>query len=440
MKKVDLTQGKVMNVLLALAFPIIGGSLLQFTYSFIDMLWVGRLGSDAVASVGSASFFIGLGYAVNALVVIGTGIKVAHSVGRKDDEAVKAYINAGTLLNIIIGLLFAAVLIVMGNQFIRFLNIDTEEVVNQSYIYLVWSAPMLFFTFFNILYTRLLGSFGNNKIGFWISGVGLIINIILDPILIYGFKLGVAGAAIGSLIGNVVMFLLFLKVAWHQLKVDFKIGIKSECVKEIIRLGLPMASQRVLFTLVNIALARMIGNFGAAAIAAQKIGLQIESIALMVIAGFNGAIASFAGQNYGAKQFKRIAEGYHKTLALGIGYAVVMGIIFWSIPQVLVGLFVDDPHTIEIAITYIQTIAIGTVFSALEMISNGLFTGIGKPKIPATISIVFTVLRIPMALVLVPVFGVGGIWWSIALSTILKGSTAYIIYRLKVGNYNAISE
>ena len=80
MNKVDLTKGKVLNVLLALSLPIMGSSFLQFTYNLIDMLWVGGLGSDAVASIGSSSFYVGLGYSINALVIIGTGIKVAHSL------------------------------------------------------------------------------------------------------------------------------------------------------------------------------------------------------------------------------------------------------------------------------------------------------------------------------------------------------------------------
>ena len=95
MKKIDLTKGKVINVLTVLALPIMATSLLQFTYNLIDMLWVGALGSDAVASVGSSSFFVGLGYAINSMVVIGTTIKLAQAIGRKETEKEKEYINAG---------------------------------------------------------------------------------------------------------------------------------------------------------------------------------------------------------------------------------------------------------------------------------------------------------------------------------------------------------
>lgn len=103
MKKVDMTQGSVRRLLVTLSLPIIGSSLLQFTYQFIDMLWVGHLGSEAVASVGSSSFFIGLGYAIQSFVVMGTGIGVAHAIGEKNKRKITSYINAGTIINLIVG-------------------------------------------------------------------------------------------------------------------------------------------------------------------------------------------------------------------------------------------------------------------------------------------------------------------------------------------------
>ena len=117
-KKYDLTKGNVLKVLIALAIPIIGSSLLQFTYNLIDMLWVGKLGSDAVASVGSSSFFIGLGYSINAFVVIGTGIKTAHSIGKKNNKAIKEYISNGLFLNGIISIIYSLALIFLGKYFV----------------------------------------------------------------------------------------------------------------------------------------------------------------------------------------------------------------------------------------------------------------------------------------------------------------------------------
>jgi len=432
MKKIDLTEGKVFNVLFSLALPIMGGSFLQFSYNIIDMFWVGGLGSNAVASVGSASFLIGLGYSINALVVTGTGIKTAQAIGEKDENRTNQYINTGFLLNGIIGIVYALIMILGSKYFISFLNLTNIAIQNDTFHYLMISAPTLFFAFYNIFYTRIFGSFGNNKEAFKISLVGIIINIILDPIFIYIFKFGVLGAGIATLIANVVMFLLFIVRGKNVFKIQLLSGVDLEKSRDIVRLGFPMAFQRVLFTFVNIILAKIIAKFGSDAIAAQKIGLQIESINYMIIGGLNGAIASFSGQNFGAKKDRRIDEGYRIALLLGIIYTLVTAIIFIYTPEPLIRLFVSEENTVSIASRYLQIIAISQVFSAIEMVTNGLFMGIGLPRISANVSIFYTILRIPMAIILIPYLGVNGIWWSISVSSILKGITLFLVYKLRI--------
>ena len=440
MRKVDLTKGKVITVLTALALPIMGSSLLQFTYNIVDMIWVGGLGSNAVASVGSSSFFIGLGYSINALVVIGAGIKVSHAIGRKDNDEVKRYINAGLAINLLIAIVYALVLVFLGKSFISFLNLGNPIVERDSYYYLAVNGPILFFSFFNFLYSRIFGSFGNNGDALKINAVGIIVNMILDPILIYIFKFGVIGAAIATLIANIIMFILYKIKSNGILKYDRGLGVESKKAKEIVKLGFPMAFQRILFTVVNIILARIIAIFGTNAIAAQKIGLQIESITYMVIGGLNGAIASFAGQNFGAKKFNWIKEGYNTALVIGITYSLIMSCVFIFLKGPIIKLFIRDVDTSLIAYRYLQAVAYSQAFSTIEMVSNGLFTGLGKPKIPAIISIVFTVLRIPMALVLMNYYGIDGIWWSIAISSILKGIAAYIMYKFVIKEYRDVKE
>ena len=432
MKKIDLTRGKVISVIAALALPIMGSSLLQFTYNLIDMIWVGRLGSNAVASIGSSSLYINIGNALNSLVVIGTGIKVAHAIGRKNENEIKEYINSGIVINIIIGTVFGLILIFLGKAFIEFLNLNNSEVESNAYYYLALNAPILFFAFFNMMYTRILGSFGNNKLALKINGVGVILNIILDPVCIYVLNFGVIGAGVSTLIANVIMFILFRINTNGILNYRYDLKVDFEKIKEIIRLGFPMAFQRILFTIINIILAKIIAMFGSEAIAAQKIGVQIESIAYMIIGGLNGAVASFTGQNFGAGKSNRIKEGYRSALVVGISYAIVMAGVFLLLNRPLIRLFISDESTILIASAYLKAVAFSQVFSAIEMISNGMFTGIGKPNIPATISIVFTSLRIPFALVLIKPFGISGIWISICISSILKGICSYFIYETKI--------
>lgn len=438
MKEVDLTKGKVLPVIAALALPIMGSSLMQFTYNIIDMMWVGRLGSDAVASIGSSSLYINIGNAINALAVIGTGIKVAHSIGEKNRDEIRKYMNAGIIINLIIAVIFGLVLILLGKNFIGFLNLQNTEVEKNAYYYLALNAPILFFAFFNMMYTRVMGSFGNNKIAFRINGLGVAMNIVLDPVFIYGFKLGVIGAGVSTLVANIVMFICFRISTRGVLNYDFEAGLDKTKMLEIARLGFPMASQRVLFTIINILIAKIIAIFGTDAIAAQKVGAQIESIAYMIIGGLNGAVAGFAGQNFGAKKFKRIKDGYNSSLIVGMTYALIMAAVFLLFNKQMIGAFLSDGKAAEIAESYLKVVAFSEVFSAIEMISNGMFTGIGKPKIPATISIVFTAMRIPLSLILIKPFGINGIWISICISSVVKGLLNYIIYLVKIKRQFAV--
>lgn len=440
MKTIDLTTGQVQRVIVALALPLVGSSLLQFTYSLVDMFWVGALGSDAVASIGAASFYIMLGQAIQSLIVVGAGIKVSQAVGRRDQALIQRYVRAGRRMNLGLGLLFVTVLAAFGQALIGFLNMDAPAVEQLAYSYLLVSAPMLIFSFFNLLFARLFSAYGNTTTSMRINATGVTLNMILSPLFIYPLGLGVVGAGLATLVANVVMFGFF----WHRARVLFDweetVEPNRTDYREILRLGFPMATQRVLFTVISIFLARMIGSYGTEAIAAQRIGLQIESIAYMMIGGLNGAIASYTGQNLGARKVDRVHEGYRVTTRLGILYTGLTTLVFLFVPNVLIGLFVDDPTTIDIGANYIRIIGISLIFASLEMIGNGYFSGLGLPKIPATISIVFTVARIPLALALEPYLGIDAIWWSIALSSIIKGLVSALYVRLMKKEVSSLAE
>lgn len=440
LKTIDLTTGPVRRVIVTLALPLVGSSLLQFTYSLIDMFWVGALGSDAVAGIGAASFYIMLAQALQSLVVVGAGIKVSQAVGRRDQLMIQRYVRAGRRMNLGLGFLFAVLLIFFGQMFIGFLNMNAPHVERLAYSYLLVSAPMLIFSFFNLFFARLFSAYGNTATAMRINATGVSLNMVLSPLFIYPFGLGVLGAGVATLVANIVMFGFF----WHRASALFAweetvVPTRADYT-EIVRLGFPMATQRVLFTVISIFLARMIGSYGTEAIAAQRIGLQIESIAYMIIGGLNGAIASYAGQNLGARQVERVYEGYRVTTRLGALYTGLITLLFFFIPDVLIGVFVDDLRTIEIGESYLRIISVSLIFASFEMIGNGYFSGIGLPKIPATISIVFTIARIPIAILLEPYLGIEAIWWSIALSSIIKGLVSALYVRLTKKEVTSLAE
>lgn len=438
MKKVDLTDGKVIAVISKLAIPIMGSSFLQFANNIIDMIWVGNLGSGAVASVGTASFFVSLGFSVNSLVLVGAGIKVSHSIGEENKNSIQEYINSGFIVNLFLAVVYSLLMILAGRQIIGFFNINDTEIAQNVYKFLAISGVGLFFTFFNSYYSRIQGSFGNNNTSLVINSIGMVVNIILDPIFIYAFKLGVSGAAIATLIATLLMFILYKVKSKGLIEYKLKVKVSFKKIKDIIKLGSATALQRVLFTSINIFVARIVSDFGADAIAAQKVGIQIESISFMVIGGLNGAVASFTGQNFGAKKYDRIKRGFKDSIIVGIVYSGTIALMFFLFPDFLTRIFVREDATVTIAIAYLQIIAISMMFSAVEMVANGLFTGIGKPNIPSVISIVFTTLRIPIAFFLSRIIGINGIWISTAVTSIIKGIISYLMYRHEIKYFSSV--
>lgn len=430
MRKIDLTSGKELSVISLLSIPLIGSSLLQFLYNFIDMLFVGGLGPDAIASVGSASFFINLGYSIQAMIVVGGGIKIAHAIGSKNDIESTSYIGISLLLNFLIGIITIFGFLFFGNQLLDFLNLQNDTVQSNAYQFLAVSGFMLLFSYFNTFFIRMFSSFGNNKQSFYISAFGLLLNIILDPIFIYTLEWGVIGAAIATLLAQVLMFILFVYLARNVLFQKNIILLSYHKALEIIKLGIPMSTQRVLFTVINIILAKYIASYGTDAVAAQKIGLQIESVTFIVMGSLNGAVGSFIGQNFGAKKYLRILKGYRVSLLLGISYALLTSVIFFFLSEQLAQLFTNDTETIAITSSYLKIIGLSQIFMAMEIICNGGYTGIGLPNIPSAISIVFTLMRIPLALLLIPIFGLNGIWWSIAISSFVKGILSIFIFNV----------
>ena len=224
---------------------------------------------------------------------------------------------------------------------------------------------------------------------------------------------------------------LFVKKSKDYFKVESYVSKSWNKMKEMMRLGTPIAIQRFLFTGFGIIIAKIISQWGPDAIAAQKIGLQIESITFMTIAGLQGAISSFIGQNYGAQLEDRIKSGYKTALYLCTTIGLVTTGMFVFFPGYLVRIFVEKPQTVEISINYMRIIGLSQLFMCYEIVTNGAFSGIGKPKVPSIISIIFTSLRIPLALILSKdeYFGLNGVWISISLSSVIKGVLSPLIFK-----------
>ncbi|MGL5149312.1 MAG: MATE family efflux transporter [Clostridium sp.] len=432
MKKLDLTKGDILKLLLVVAIPSIITGLLQFTYNIVDMLFLGRfLGSNALAAIGATSLYINYGVAINFMVVVGLGVKISHSLGTDNKEDYYKYLNAGILINAIVSIVFFVAFFFFNDLILSTIDINSSEVYDMAKIYMQVYSFIFLFSFFSMLYTRIMGSCGLADKAMKINALGVVINLILDPLFIYVFKLGVFGAALGTLISNMVVTIIFVVKykdnLWH--KKDF--GIQMDYLKNIFKIGYPYSVQRLIFSQIGLMLTAALVQFGDAAMAAQKLAFQIESVTLMVIFGLLTATSAFVGQNYGAKKIDRIHKGFHITLLIGIIYSIITSALFILFSDNIVKLFVTDAETIKYASLYLKYIAYGQVFTVLEMVSNGFYTGIGKSKIPTTISVVITPIRLLFAYYIAIPYGIEYVYIGILVTTIMKGIASYGYYRIK---------
>ncbi len=431
-RKKDLTKGNIFKTILLLALPIMGTSFVQMAYNLIDMIWIGKLGSDPLASVGTAGFFMWLSMGVVFLCKIGAEVLVAQSIGRKDEEGAKKIVQSVLQLVFIFGVTTSLILVLFKTQLIQFFNLEDTVVINGAISYLAIIGGGVIFSFVNPVLTAIFNGYGKSAIPFGINTVGLIFNIIFDPILIFGFgpipAMGIEGAAIATVTSQLlvtVVFIIYIKTQKDMhLFEGFKLFRKLDGIttRKIIKLGFPVGLQSILFCIFAMVIARIVGQWGPLGVAVQKVGAQIESISWMTASGFSTAIGTFIGQNLGAKKYKRIYDGYLVAFISMFVFGILTSVLLLVFAEPIFGLFLSEADELREGTIYLQILGFSQLFMCLEIVTNGAFNGLGKTKIPAINSSVFNFLRIPGAIILsATALSLTGVWWSVTISSIIKG-------------------
>lgn len=435
-KNIDLTKGPISQKIFRFTLPLIGTSFINMLYNFVDMLCIGRIGSGAVAAVGTAGFFLWFANASATMARIGAQVTISQSFGKKDYNNLKDYANAAIWTNLIFGLVVGLCLILFNKSVIGFFRLGDEQIVKDAIEYLSIIALAMPFTYVNPVIGAIFNSAGNSKGPFIFNSLGLLFNIVFDIVLIFGVgpfpALGVRGAALATALAQVLVFLLLVS---YNARVDenLKFSVRSlpslRHMAHLCKIGLPSALQATLYCCYSIVLARIIANFGPISIAVQKVGSQIESISWMTADGLAIAATAFVGQNYGIGNHSRIRKG----IRVIIGYALMFGtlsavlLIFFGKP--VFSLFLKDTESVMGGISYLKILGYSQIFMAVEIVCIGIFNGHGETRIPAVFSIVMTGARIPLALLLSrTALGVDGIWWAISGTSIAKGIVFPAVY------------
>lgn len=412
-KTIDLLHGKIMRSLCILALPIVMTYFIQMAYNFIDMIWIGRLGSGAVAGVGVAGMFTWFSNGLVTMAKMGGQVKIGHCLGAGDEEDAHRYLGAALQLGIVFALFFSIGVNVLAHSLIGFFQLSSPEVINDA----IW-------------YLRIT--------------CGLVSNVIADPLLIFGIgpfpALGVAGAAVATVFAQMFVFVLFIFVIRkkHPLYRGLKLTVPRpfQYYTQIIRIGLPLSLQDMLFSCCSMLIARFVAAYGDGAVAAQKVGTQVESLSWMAADGFMAAINAFISQNYGAGQLDRVKAGYRSIMKIVLVWGSLCTLLLVLLPGPIFRIFLNDDAVLPIGIDYLRIMGFSQLFMCAEITTAGAFGGLGNTVPPSTESILLTCMRIPLLLILTRTpLGLSGIWWSISISSILKGVvlvTWYLIYQRRL--------
>lgn len=443
-EKKDLTKGSILPQIFSLALPIIGSSFIQMAYNMADIFWIGKAGSEYVTAIGSAGYILWFSVALIFMVKIGVEVGISQAIGRKEDEKIRNYSHDAIRLASYGGIVLMLFCLLAGKHILSIFNFDNPVILTSAENYL--SIYSLAFPFFmsTFVFTGIFNALGDSKTPFYVNSIGLILNIIADPFLIMGIgpfpEMKAEGAAIASLLSQMLVFVIFLVLFFYKkrelLPKLFHFSFNDVAVvKHILTLGFPVSLQTTLFALFAFFTAQIISGWGAEPVAMISIGANIEAVSWMTASGFATALGTFTGQNFGAHKFSRIIRGYFITASISVGLGLIAAVFFYYFPVEIVSAFNNETAIVTIGTRYMKIIAISQMFMCLEISATGVFNGIGKTKPPAIVGIVFNALRVVGVFYVAQytTIGVDGAWWSISLSSVLKGIVlvAWLLYIFK---------
>jgi putative MATE family efflux protein len=443
-------DGPVLPVILALAAPSVLMMYLQNAYNIIDGIFVGRLlGKVPLAGLANGGYVLWALFGLVAIISVGLTALVARRMGEGDCEAAERAASRGiryamvwsVVVAVGVHLFLEPIFDMMGAQ---------GELRMQGIAYmrmLLYGAPFIFLSFSISAAYR---AAGDTTTPMWLMALSLLINTGLDPVLMLGLfglpEMGIAGAALGTVIARFVWVVLGLWLLHRRLAIKTAgpglrrllpavrpgliavrpfapIGWKLSQLWQMVKIGAPPGSSMVLFPAVYMILVRIPTAYGDHQVAALRIGQTIEGMTFFLAIGVSMATATLVGQNLGAGKPGRAARFAWTSAGIVAAIVAVFSVLFYFLAEPVTSLFNPEPDTIAAGAVYLRILAWSQVFMSLEIVLGGGFNGAGNTGPPTAINIPLNLARIPLAYWLAESMGWGveGVWWAISGTSIIKG-------------------
>lgn len=429
----DLTRGPVTRTMLYFAFPMILGNLLQQFYNVADTLIVGQfLGADALAAVGSAYTFMTFLTSILLGMCMGSGAVFSIRKGEGSHEGLLSSVLHSFLMIAALAVVLNLAVFLLIDPILIFLQVP-ERIYGlmREYLWVIFFG--IFATFLYNFFASLLRAVGDSVTPLIFLGVCAVLNIALDLQFVIVFHWGVAGAAIATVIAQIVsgigLLLFTLKKFPHFLLLPGRIPLRKQAFWEIAQYSFLTCLQQSVMNLGILMVQGLVNSFGPAVMAAFAAAVKIDSFAYMPVQDFGNAFSTFTAQNFGAKKTERIRQGIKSAVCCSILFCLMISIGVTVFAKQLMLLFVKPEET-EILAVGIQYLRIEGAFYfgiGCLFLLYGFYRAVGRPGMSVVLTVISLGTRVFLAYLLsaVPAIGVKGIWWSVPIGWILADFTGF---------------
>ena len=425
----DLTTGSLTGHLLKTTSFMLVSMVFQALYVLVDLFWVGRLGTDAVAAVGISANLSFVVLAISQMLGVGTTTVVSHAAGRKEHVQATYLFNQSQVLSMGAGVIFLAVAMSFRTSYAATLSADaTMQRLTEEY--LLWFIPAMALQFAIVAMGAALRGTGNFKPGMIVQTASVFVNIVLAPLLIFGWgpfpAMGISGAAVATFVAVVVGVIwisfyfvdrdAYLRFHCSDWKPEFRVW------GQMLKIGLPAGVEFGLMGVYMVVVYAISRRFGAAAQAGFGVGFRLVQSVFLPIVALGFAVAPVAGQNFGAKQGDRVRAVFKTAAPVAAAFMLPAGIgVYLAAPQ-LIGIFSSDPEVLQVGVDYLHIVTLNFVASGITFVSASMFQGMGNTLPSLATSFLRIIVGIAPAVVLSgrPEFALTWIWWFTVVSTTLQ--------------------
>ncbi len=427
MKENKMGTMEVRRLILTMSLPIMISMLVQALYNIVDSMFVARVSEAALAAVS-------LCYPIQMIMVAvacGTGVGInallSRYLGEKKQEKASQVAMHGLFCAICNWLVFAVIGLFFSEAFLRLFS-DDVQIIMMGISYMQICTICSFGVFVQITYERIMQSTGNTIYNMVIQGVGALINIILDPIFIFGLgpvpALGTAGAAIATVIGQIVAMFLGIIITQKKIR-EIQLSVRGfhidgMLMKAMYRIAIPAILMQSIMSFMTVMMNMILAPFSEMAVSVFSIYYKLQQFVFMAVLGMNNALIPILSYNYGANQMERIREGIRFALWMSCVIMAIGTVVFQLFPTQLLYLFDAKETLLSIGIPALRTISVSFVFAGISMVLCSVFQALGSPNHSLLVTLLRQmVILLPLAYGFSSAFGLDMCWWSFPITEVL---------------------